>query len=376
MKHRSARVLMPGAVLLLLAAMGPEGVAQTLPASIEPPAGVTRRAWTDSARQAWGRSDPRPLVTLIWYPAESGFPAETLTIGPSGRPQFLAGVMARGATLSTARRQYPLVLLSHGTGGSALQLAWLGTALARHGMIAAAVNHHGNTGAEPSYDARGFVLWWERARDLSAVLDRMLADSVFGSRIDRSRIGAAGFSLGGYTVLELAGARTDLRAFELYCASPGRDATCEAQPEMRTALDDFDRLRATDPAVQASLAHAGDSYRDPRISAIVALAPAVVQALAPTLPQIRVPLLVIVGDSDQIAPAATNGLAAAARVGGARLSLLPSVGHYSFLSCCTIHGKEQLADLCHDPDGTDRGRVHDTATAAVLRFLNGQWKQQ
>jgi predicted dienelactone hydrolase len=54
------------------------------------------------------------------------------------------------------------------------------------------------------YTVQGFTLWWERAKDLSTVLDDVLADPDFGPHIDRRRIGAAGFSLGGYTVIEFA----------------------------------------------------------------------------------------------------------------------------------------------------------------------------
>jgi len=40
-----------------------------------------------------------------------------------------------------------------------------------------------------------------------------MKDSTFGTRIDGSRIGAAGFSLGGYTMIEIAGGITDPAAF-------------------------------------------------------------------------------------------------------------------------------------------------------------------
>jgi predicted dienelactone hydrolase len=46
------------------------------------------------------------------------------------------------------RRAYPIVLLSHGSTSVNLALGWLGAFLAEHGYIVAAVNHHGNTGAE------------------------------------------------------------------------------------------------------------------------------------------------------------------------------------------------------------------------------------
>jgi predicted dienelactone hydrolase len=146
----------------------------------------------------------RPSTTLVWYPAVAVSPAESLTIGPPGDPWFFAGVAAGGARIASEGVRRPLVILSHGTGGSAMQMAWLGTALAREGYIVAAVNHHGNSGADMPYDPRGFVLWWERVPDLTVVINRMLSDSTFGPNIDPERIVAAGFSLGGYTVAALA----------------------------------------------------------------------------------------------------------------------------------------------------------------------------
>ena len=40
------------------------------------------------------------------------------------------------------------------------------------------------------------ILWCERARDLSAAIDGMLADPTFMPPIGAQQIGAAGFSLG------------------------------------------------------------------------------------------------------------------------------------------------------------------------------------
>ena len=92
--------------------------------------------------------------------------------------------------------------------GMASGLAWLGTALAAHGFIAVAVNHPGNNALE-DYTVEGFSLWWLRAVDLSAVIDAVLDDKTFGSQIDPARIGAAGHSAGGYTVIAVAGGISD-----------------------------------------------------------------------------------------------------------------------------------------------------------------------
>jgi predicted dienelactone hydrolase len=108
-------------------------------------------------------------------------------------------------------------------------MMWLGTYLASRGYLVAAINHHGNTAAEQERAAQGFMLYWERAKDLTAVLDKLLADPVFGTHIDRDRIGAAGFSLGGSTVISIAGGVFSPQEFATFCRSPQRDFTCEAQ---------------------------------------------------------------------------------------------------------------------------------------------------
>jgi hypothetical protein len=43
---------------------------------------------------------------------------------------------------ASSRRNFPLVMLSHGTGGGAATLAWLAETLASNGYIVVAVNHH------------------------------------------------------------------------------------------------------------------------------------------------------------------------------------------------------------------------------------------
>jgi len=105
-------------------------------------------------------------------------------------------------------------------------LAWLGTALAAHGFVAVAVNHPGNNALEDR-TVEGFSLWWLRAVDLSAVIDAVLDDKTFGSQIDPARIGAAGHSAGGYTVIAVAGGISDPAQLQAFCRSPAADASCK-----------------------------------------------------------------------------------------------------------------------------------------------------
>ena len=145
--------------------------------------GIATRAFTPPEPYDWRGAQTHALLTTIWYPAAAASAEQPQWIGPPDVPLFSAGTAAPGATLAASPAKFPLILLSHGTGGTSLIMGWLGSALAAHGYIVAAPNHPGNNGTE-AYTGLGFIVWWERARDLSVVLDKMLADGQFGSRID------------------------------------------------------------------------------------------------------------------------------------------------------------------------------------------------
>jgi predicted dienelactone hydrolase len=288
---------------------------------------------------------------------------------------FVIGNYAQDATLASSPAKFPMIVLSHGTGGSALQMAWLGTVLAAHGYIAVAVNHPGNNATE-DYTAQGFSTWWERARDLSMVIDSMLADPAFGGHIESNRIGAAGFSLGGYTMIEIAGGITDVEAYKQFCASPHADAICKSPPEFPTLVEDFKKLSATDAEFQAALRHAGDSYRDARVRAVFAIAPALGPAFsAASLAKIDIPVDIVAGQADANAPIASNAKYFAANITGAKLTIFPgNVAHYVFLDSCTETGRKTLPNICIDGEGVDRDAIHAKTAALAVEFFNASLK--
>ena len=121
--------------------------------------GYVEICFFDDERKSWSGFGARPLRTSIWYPADTVVNETLMTVGgAAGKPLFIIGNVAENALLAPAADCYPVVLISHGTGGSALGMGWLGIRLARLGYIAVAVNHHGNTAIEP-YLAAGFACW-------------------------------------------------------------------------------------------------------------------------------------------------------------------------------------------------------------------------
>ena len=144
----------------------------------------------DPTRRHWSSNESRPLLTEIWYPTTDDAETTLFSFG-APEPLFQFDPVAINSPIHPEQSQYPLVVLSHGTGGSALQMGWFARQLAGQGYVCAAVNHHGNNSLEP-YLAHGFALWWERARDLSCVIDMVLNDEAeFKDRIDERRVGVA-----------------------------------------------------------------------------------------------------------------------------------------------------------------------------------------
>jgi predicted dienelactone hydrolase len=107
--------------------------------------GESSRVFKASHARNWRGAKTEALVTTIWYPVSvdaKGVVEQPQSMG-TPMPIFEAGSAAVDAPLATVPSKFPLVMLSHGTGGSAMQMAWLGTVLAQHGYIAVAVNHPG-----------------------------------------------------------------------------------------------------------------------------------------------------------------------------------------------------------------------------------------
>src|SRR5262245_53021052 len=141
-------------------------------------------------------SEPRPLTTLIWYPAVPG----TGSDDPLGRRD--ADVVAK---------QFPWIVFSHGSCGLPSGASYLTTALASRGFVVAAPAHIGNTRDDPNCARpENFVdSFQNRVPDVRFIVDSMLAEnddqsSRFADRLRADAVGIAGLSFGGYTTLVAA----------------------------------------------------------------------------------------------------------------------------------------------------------------------------
>jgi predicted dienelactone hydrolase len=339
--------------------------------------GVSLRAYVDESRSSWDGKGPRPLATIVWYPAEAGSKLKAPNLGNAELQQyFVSYPLAENAVISGRQKKYPLVVLSHGNTSSAMSLDWFGYYLASNGYVVAAVNHHGNTSAEPGGPLpQGFGTQWERAKDLSVLIDKILGDPFLGPHIDADRIAAAGHSSGGATVLELAGAAFDPDQIQAFCKSNKvDDPNCDPPPMIRDLLDSFAQLSKTDAVVQASVKRSHLPYNDPRIKAVFAMAPAIgVGHTDVSLRAIQIPVYIVAGRHDDITPLATNAGRFADLIPTATLTIMPGmVGHATFGSLCTPAGlkaTDWVSWVCHDEEGVNRPKVHEQTERIALSFF-------
>lgn len=110
---------------------------------------------------------------------------------------------------------------------------------------------------------------WDRTADISAALDAILANPTFGSQVDASRISVLGFSTGGGTALQVAGARPGQAQYTQYCATVG-DHGVDCRYFARGGVN----VNALPPEWE-------NDARDPGISAAIAIDPAYTWAMTP-----------------------------------------------------------------------------------------------
>jgi predicted dienelactone hydrolase len=334
------------------------------------PVGEMHRVASEQAASARDAKHRDQLRMTIWYPAAADAVERPLVLGPPERPLRTVGSVALDAAFAADGARRPVILLSHGFGGSARIMGWFGIAMAREGYIVVAVDHPGNNAID-EMTVPGAILYWDRADDLRVALEAAERDPAIGPHMDLARVGVAGFSAGGFTALVAGGARVEPSHLARFCAANPDDGVCRPQLELAVKPEEFAKT-LEQPDVAAEVARAGDDHSIPAVRAVFAMAPALVQALDPAgLADLRRPVHIVLGDADTVAPPTTNGLAAAGKIPGAELEQLPGVGHYDFLSPCTEEG-QKIIPLCKTR--VPQVDTHRRAIAAAQDFFGRNLK--
>jgi predicted dienelactone hydrolase len=160
------------------------------------------------------------LTVAVWYPTAA-------QEKPHNYGGTTSGNIAVDAAPYAEKGPYPLLVFSHGYGGSGIGAVFFAEALAARGWIVAAPDHHDRysavrirTGQVKDYDRRGLLRhakqiasssredrdkYLYRLDEIKLVLDRMLTSDPFGRLINLERIAVGGHSFGGFTALGICG---------------------------------------------------------------------------------------------------------------------------------------------------------------------------
>ncbi|WP_417827889.1 alpha/beta hydrolase family protein [Thalassospira sp.] len=300
----------------------------------------------------------RPIAASIWYPVDT-----FVYSAPVHKSALWKSINAYiGAAVAPGK--HPLVLLSHGSGGNMDAIGWLSSELALHGAMVVAVNHPGSTSGDSS--PRRMAELSKRAKDIHAALDQVLSHREFAPYIDPERISAIGFSLGGSTVLNLAGLRFDRDAYRDYCQKFG-DAAQDCAFLNKGGVH-LDQLPAEFEA----------GSKDTRISQFVAIEPGMTYAVNDaSLADIDPDLLLIrLGREHgwKAADVSETGSGLLAKLDNPSYAVFAPADHLTFLGECVPGAAEMLTrmeddPICSDPEGTDRADIHRQIIAKISRFL-------
>jgi predicted dienelactone hydrolase len=335
---------------LLSATLSAALIAAAVPSSANAQAakvGMQTIDHVDTARQ-------RTLTMSVWYPVS----ADAKTEAFRARPLFESLDLAVDAAPEPNLGKRPLIVLSHGNWGTRHSQGWLAVELVKAGYLVMTTTHPG-TSADDQTQA-GRIRYWDRARDVSVSLDRLLASN-WRASIDEQRIGFGGHSFGGNTAVHLAGGRFDPARQLVACqANPTADLYCS-----NTAKE----------GINVDISGAGESMLDRRFKAFYAMASGPAAGFDPeSLRSIRSPMLFDTAMQDTILEPKGNSRAFARAIPGAT-EIERNTDHFAYIPVCRpIIGATLGASLgipvCDGPSTGPRKAVHQSVQADVIGFFN------
>jgi predicted dienelactone hydrolase len=290
----------------------------------------------------------KPIEVGIWYPSVAQASSQPLG-------SFSQTVAVNG---EVSGNRLPLVLISHGSGGSLASHYDTALALAQAGFVVAALTHTGDNYRDQSYAGNRKDLT-DRPRQVRLVLEYMLTTWPSHDRLDGARIGMFGFSLGGFTTLVEAGGTPDLRRMAQLCSAHPTAPECGFVKAVKG--DQLDPIPASSyPAW----------VHDSRIKAVVVASPAVSLLFGPDdLKHVGIPIQLWRASNDQQVVDEWNTAIIRKQLPEAEEHVVPGVGHYVFLAPCSEALAKQVPQICEDASGFDRTGFHQKFNSDIVAFF-------
>ena len=282
---------------------------------------------------------------LVWYPVESA------TRGISSSNLWDIFDIAINAPISNPQSKKPLIIISHGYGGSSHQLSWLINKLVYNDCVVLGIEHLDVSNGKPQ------INHWKRVQDIHMLLDRFTLHP-FAKFTDLNRIGIAGFSIGGTTGIWLSGGiSTRLDHF----IPKSTDAYPEEFRGVEQALPSLDKKKMS------------QDWQDRRIKAAFLMAPGWAWIFDKgALNKITIPTYVVAPDADKVLVTANNAGFFSKNIPGCLYQTIPGqVNHYIFISIPKEINllPSELHFLVTDAPGTDRRWIQFEVAREAAAFF-------
>ena len=295
----------------------------------------------------------------LWYPTPAA-PAPLFVTGslslcrlPAMLCRWISFEMPVADHAPAAAGSFGVIVVSHGAGGMALLHRDLAMTLASHGYVVAAPTHPRGKGN----DISGVGVWVGRPKQVSRVIDAVLGDRELGPHIDRERIGVVGHSNGGYTALAVAGAQPSPGADAAHCREHPDDVNFCGQGGAATREADREVTQVPE-------------LRDPRVRAIVLMAPNAARFTDDALEKVTVPVLVYAAEKDDLTRVPYHADRLAKAVPRAECVVVKGAGHFSFIASFPTALKIVVGEAARDPGGFDRDALHEVMNREIVGFFD------
>jgi predicted dienelactone hydrolase len=262
---------------------------------------------------------------LVMYPTE----------GPSSLKFFGPYAIDVSPNAPIVVGEFPLIIVSHGGGGSHLLYRTITTYLAKNGYIVAMLEHPGNNRNNNELE-NTYENLVNRPRHVRSTIDAVSLDSMFSRCIQSNNVAIIGHSMGGYTALAVAGGIP--------------------WSETRQKVD---------------------VVPDPRVRALVLLAPATAFFIPDdSLSNVTVPILMLVAEHDPFTPRwqADVVLDRVPDRSQVTYRVIANAGHFSFLSPFPPQMRNASFRPSTDPEGFDRDKFHEQLPIEVLEYIDERLK--
>ncbi len=319
------------------------------------PQAMAARQYAGLKMQSVVTAGNQNIDLAIWYPT---------AVASSRREQGPYSIdVSAGAPVNPGR--YPLIIISHGTGGNSLGHHQLASGLAQAGFVVVALSHPGDNSRDRSMVGK-VEYFSERPRQVSRVLDVLLADESWAASIDSQRIGFIGHSAGGFTGAALIGATPSLVQTVRHCAEQYSNDPwfCGVSGSKERAIANARNIDYL-PIVPSS--------SDPRIKAAVLIAPVGAFFTESSLRNIKAPVRVYVAAKDEILVPQYHADFLARSVNGAETVTVADGGHFMLSSKLNLKIAVGADEVNFDPNGFDRNKLLVEVSQALPLWFASHW---